>query len=67
VLALGVGGFATFNAFVPAHATDIGLSGSKWVFALYSVVCLVFRIFGARLQSPEARAAMGAFFQRRKG
>jgi hypothetical protein len=25
------------------------------------------RIFGERLQSPEAKAAMGAFFERRKG
>jgi MFS family permease len=49
VSALGVAGFATFNAFVPAHATDVGLSGSSLVFALYSVICLVFRIFGARI------------------
>jgi enoyl-CoA hydratase/carnithine racemase len=25
------------------------------------------RIFGERLQSPEAKAAMGAFFQKKKG
>jgi enoyl-CoA hydratase/carnithine racemase len=25
------------------------------------------RIFGERLQSPEAKAAMGAFFERKKG
>ena len=41
------GGFATFNAFMPDHADDVGLDGSKWVFALYSVVCLVVRIAGA--------------------
>jgi MFS family permease len=49
VLAFGVGGFATFNAFVPDHSTTVGLGGSKWVFLTYSVVCLVVRIFGARL------------------
>lgn len=49
VLALGIAGFATFTAFVPEHARNVGLSGSKWVFAIYSVVCLVVRLFGARL------------------
>lgn len=49
VLALGIGGFATFNAFMPDHADRVGLDGSKWVFALYSVVCLVVRITCARL------------------
>lgn len=49
VLACGIGGFATFNAFVPEHARAVGLEGSKWVFALYSVICLVVRVVGARL------------------
>jgi MFS family permease len=48
VLGLGIAGFATFNAFMPGHATDIGLDGAKWVFALYSVVCVVIRIVGAK-------------------
>jgi MFS family permease len=49
VLALGVGAFATFNAFVPTHTDDLGLSGASGVFLTYSVICLVVRIFGARL------------------
>jgi MFS family permease len=49
VLACGIGGFATFNAFVPDHARAVGLDGSKWVFALYSVICLVVRVVGARV------------------
>jgi MFS family permease len=56
VLALGIGGFATFNAFMPDHADRIGLDGSKWVFAVYSVVCLVVRLACARL--PE-RVGLG--------
>jgi len=49
VLACGIGGFATFNAFVPEHARAVGLEGSKWVFALFSVICLVVRVVGARV------------------
>jgi MFS family permease len=49
VLALGIGGFATFNAFMPEYAKAAGLSGSKWVFATYSIVCLLVRLLGARL------------------
>lgn len=49
VLACGIGGFATFNAFVPEHARNVGLEGSKWVFALYSVICLLVRVLGARV------------------
>jgi len=48
-LAFGMAGFATFNAFMPEHARNVGLSGSKWVFATYSVVCLVVRIVGAKV------------------
>lgn len=62
VLALGIGGFATFNAFIPEHADSVGLDGSKWVFSLYSIVCLVVRLVGAKL--PErlglARAVTAA-------
>jgi MFS family permease len=48
VLGLGIAGFATFNAFMPKHAEDVGLSGSQWVFAVYSIVCLVIRLVGAK-------------------
>ncbi|MEX0847677.1 MAG: MFS transporter [Ilumatobacteraceae bacterium] len=57
VLACGIGGFATFNAFVPEHARAVGLEGSKWVFALYSVICIVVRVVGARLPERIGLAA----------
>jgi MFS family permease len=49
VLALGVGAFATFSAFIPTHTDDLGMGGASAVFLIYSAVCLVVRIFGARL------------------
>jgi MFS family permease len=47
VLALGVGGFVTFTAFMPEFSVSAGLSGSKWVFATYAAVCLLIRIVAA--------------------
>lgn len=47
VLALGVGGFVSFNAFMPEYSKSVGLSGSKWVFATYAAVCLLIRIVAA--------------------
>jgi MFS family permease len=55
VLAAGIGAFAVFSSFVPDHARDIGLSGAGGLFAVYSVVCLVLRLTGARL--PERLGA----------
>jgi len=47
VLALGIGGFVTFNAFMPDYAITVGLDGSKWVFATYAGVCLLIRVVAA--------------------
>jgi MFS family permease len=47
VLALGVGGFVAFTAFMPEYSISIGLSGSKWVFATYAAVCLLIRVVAA--------------------
>lgn len=47
VLALGVGGFITFNAFMPEYSVSVGLGGSKWVFATYAAVCLLIRVVAA--------------------
>jgi MFS family permease len=47
VLALGVGGFVTFTAFMPEYSVSVGLSGSKWVFATYAAVCLIIRVVAA--------------------
>jgi MFS family permease len=63
VLAAGIAAFSTFSAFLPQHATAIGLGGSAGLFAVYSVVCLILRITGARL--PErlgARRAVSVAF-----
>ncbi len=49
ILALGIGGFTAFNAYMPEHAKSVGLTGSQWVFATYSVTCLVLRIVGAKV------------------
>jgi MFS family permease len=49
VLGLGIAGFATFNAFMPKHAEDVGLGGASAVFATYSVICLLIRLVGAKL------------------
>lgn len=49
VLALGIGGFTAFNAYMPEHAKAVGLGGSQWVFATYSVTCLVLRVVAAKV------------------
>jgi MFS family permease len=49
VLASAIAGFAAFSAFLPEYAREVGLATSGGLFALYSVVSLSLRIFGARL------------------
>ena len=49
VLAMGVGGFVTFTAFMPDYSVTVGLDGSKWVFATYAAVCLLIRVVAARV------------------
>ncbi len=48
-LAIGVASFSPFTAFIPDHARSVGFGGSAVVFGLYTVVCLVVRVFGARM------------------
>jgi MFS family permease len=60
VLAFGMAGFATFNAFVPEHSKSVGLGGSKYVFLTYSVMCLVVRLVGARLPDRLGLARAGS-------
>ena len=55
VLAAGIAGFASFSAFIPEYARDLGLSGAGGLFAVYSAVCLVLRITAAKL--PERLGA----------
>lgn len=49
VLATHIWALATFSSFVPLYALSLGLSGSRFVFALHSVLILAIRLFGARL------------------
>lgn len=49
VLASNIWGLAGFTTFIPLYALDLGLDGSRLVFALYSVIVLVVRSAGARI------------------
>ncbi len=49
VLASSVGAFAAYSAFVPEHARSLGMGGAAGLFTLYSVVCLVLRLAGAKV------------------
>ena len=49
VLSTHIWALATFSSFVPLYALSLGLSGSRFVFALHSVLILGIRLFGARL------------------
>jgi MFS family permease len=55
VLACGIAGFASFNAFLPTHAEALGMAASG-PFVIYSVMCFALRLVGARL--PE-RVGLG--------
>ena len=49
VLATSVWGLAGFNSFVPLYAREVGLSGSRLVFVVFSVIVLSIRSFGATI------------------
>jgi MFS family permease len=49
VLATGIWGLAGFNSFVPLYALELGLSGSRLVFVVFSSLILAIRLFGARI------------------
>ena len=49
VMGATIWGLAMFSTFVPLYALHIGLSGSRFLFALHSVVVFSIRLFGARL------------------
>lgn len=49
VLTTSVWGFSAFSSFVPLYAVDLGMSGSRFVFLVYSVVILSIRAFGATI------------------
>ena len=49
VLASGVAAFATFGAFIPEYSRTVGLASSGGLFAVYALVSVLVRIFGATL------------------
>lgn len=52
MMALGIAAWTAFNSFVPTYAKELGLDGSARFFVVYSLVCLIIRLVGARI--PEA-------------
>jgi MFS family permease len=62
VMAASIWGLATYMAFVPLYAREIGMSGSSALFALHSGLVFTVRLFGARLPDRLGynRAATGA-------
>ena len=51
ILAVGMAAWTAFTSFVPTFSKSIGLNGSAQFFALYSILCLFLRLFGAK--APE--------------
>ncbi len=49
VLASGVAAFSSFGAFVPDYARSVGLASSGGLFAVYALVSVLVRVFGATL------------------
>jgi MFS family permease len=49
LMALGIAAWTAFNSFVPTYAKALGLDGSARFFVVYSIVCLIIRLVGARL------------------
>ena len=62
VLAASIWGLAMFSTFVTLYALQIGMGGSKFLFALHSGVVFAIRLVGARIpdQMGPATAATGA-------
>lgn len=48
ILAGGIVSWTAFSSFVPGFAKQLGLGGSAAFFTLYSILCLVIRLVGAR-------------------
>lgn len=49
VIAASVWGFTGFGSFVPLYSLELGLSGSRFVFATYAVIVLTIRLIGAKI------------------
>lgn len=61
MMALGIAAWTAFNSFVPTYAKELGLDGSARFFVVYSIVCLVIRLVGARIpETVGLRRSVGA-------
>jgi MFS family permease len=65
VLAAGIWGLSGFMTFMPLYALELGLSGSRFVFVVYSSIVLSIRSLGARIPDrlgarTSARLALSA-------
>jgi MFS family permease len=62
VMAASIWGLAMFTTFIPLYVLAIGMSGSRFLFALHSGTVFAIRLFGARLPDRlgAATAATGA-------
>jgi MFS family permease len=49
VFACGVAAFTSFASFIPEYARTVGLPSSGGLFALYALISVLVRIFGAKL------------------
>jgi MFS family permease len=49
VLGMGLFGFGGFNAFIALYALDVGLEGAGPLFALFAIVVVGVRSFGAKI------------------
>ncbi len=48
VLACAIAAWTAFATFLPTYAKDLGIGGSAPFFLLYSVICVIIRLVGAR-------------------
>jgi predicted MFS family arabinose efflux permease len=61
MMALGIAAWTAFNSFVPTYAKELGLDGSARFFVVYSIVCLMIRLVGARIpETVGLRRSVGA-------
>ena len=58
VFASSAFGFAGYSSFVPLYALQLGLPGSRQLFALHSIIIVVVRSLGARLPDRVGVAKM---------
>ena len=65
VLACSVWGFAGYSSFIPLYAREVGLGGSRFLFAMYAVVILFVRSAGAKIPDrvgPRRTATVSLMF-----